>query len=106
MEMNTRIQVEHTISEELTKIDLIKEQINIAKGKKLSVKQKQICFEGHVFEFRINAEDPNVNFMPCPGKLNYYIPPGGPNVRLDGACYSGYFISPYYVINHNLLHLL
>jgi acetyl-CoA carboxylase, biotin carboxylase subunit len=96
MEMNTRIQVEHTITEELTQIDIVKEQINIALGKKLSVKQKEINFQGHVFEFRINAEDPNVNFMPSPGKLNYYIPPGGPNIRLDSACYSGYVITPYY----------
>ncbi|EKE21518.1 MAG: hypothetical protein ACD_7C00207G0001 [uncultured bacterium] len=96
MEMNTRIQVEHTITEELARFDLVKEQINIAQGKKLSVKQKEIKFEGHVFEFRINAEDPHVDFMPSPGKLNYYIPPGGPNVRLDSACYSGYVIPPNY----------
>ncbi len=96
MEMNTRIQVEHTITEELTKIDIVKEQINIAQDKKLSFKQKEINFQGHVFEFRINAEDPNVNFMSSPGKLNYYIPPGGPNVRLDSACYSGYVITPHY----------
>jgi len=96
MEMNTRIQVEHTVSEELTNTDIVKEQIKIAQGKKLSFKQKEINFQGHVFEFRINAEDPNVNFIPSPGKLNYYIPPGGPNVRIDSACYSGYVISQYY----------
>lgn len=96
MEMNTRIQVEHTITEELTRVDIVKEQINIAKDKKLSVKQKEINFQGHVFEFRINAEDPHNNFTPSPGKLNYYIPPGGPNVRLDSACYSGYIIPPHY----------
>lgn len=96
MEMNTRIQVEHTVTEELTKFDIVKEQINIAQDKKLSIKQKEINFQGHVFEFRINAEDPHVNFTPSPGKLNYYIPPGGPNVRLDSACYSGYIIPPHY----------
>ena len=96
MEMNTRIQVEHTISEELTNIDIVKEQIKIAMGKRLSCKQKEIEFVGHVFEFRINAEDPSNNFQPSPGKLKYYIPPGGPNVRLDSACYSGYVIPPYY----------
>jgi acetyl-CoA carboxylase biotin carboxylase subunit len=96
MEMNTRIQVEHTISEELTGFDIVKEQILIAMGKKLSKKQKEIEFKGHIFEFRINAEDPENNFMPSPGKLNYYIPPGGPNVRLDSQCYAGYQIPPYY----------
>ncbi|NGX44083.1 MAG: Biotin carboxylase [Candidatus Anoxychlamydiales bacterium] len=96
MEMNTRIQVEHTISEELTNVDLVKEQIKVAMGKRLSFKQKEIEFRGHVFEFRINAEDPSNNFQPSPGKLKYYIPPGGPNVRLDSACYSGYVIPPYY----------
>ncbi|MBN2479519.1 MAG: acetyl-CoA carboxylase biotin carboxylase subunit [Parachlamydiales bacterium] len=96
MEMNTRIQVEHTVSEELTGVDLVKEQIKIARGEKLTIKQKDIDFERHVFEFRINAEDPKNNFCPSPGKLNYYIPPGGPNVRLDSACYSGYVIPPNY----------
>ncbi|NGX63850.1 MAG: Biotin carboxylase [Candidatus Anoxychlamydiales bacterium] len=96
MEMNTRIQVEHTISEELTGVDIVKEQIKVAMGKNLSFKQKEIKFAGHVFEFRINAEDPSNDFMPSPGRLKYYIPPGGPNVRLDSACYSGYVIPPYY----------
>lgn len=96
MEMNTRIQVEHTVSEELTGIDLVKEQIKIAMGEKLSFKQKDITFRGHVFEFRINAEDPANNFAPSPGKVDYYFVPGGPNVRLDSACYAGYYISPYY----------
>ena len=96
MEMNTRIQVEHTVTEVLTNVDLVKEQIKIAQGKKLSFKQKEIKFDGHVFEFRINAEDPSNNFLPSPGKLKYYIPPGGPNVRLDSACYSGYVIPPHY----------
>lgn len=96
MEVNTRIQVEHTVSEELTGIDLIKEQIKLAMGEKLPYKQKNIRFEGHIFEFRINAENPAQNFMPSPGLLEYYIPPGGPNVRVDSACYSGYRIPPYY----------
>ena len=96
MEMNTRIQVEHTISEMLTGIDLVKAQIKVAMGKKLTFKQNKIHFDGHVFEFRINAEDPSNDFMPSPGVLKYYIPPGGPNVRLDSACYSGYEIPPYY----------
>lgn len=96
MEMNTRIQVEHTVSEMLTGIDLVKAQIKVAMGKKLTFKQNKIHFDGHVFEFRINAEDPSNDFMPSPGVLKYYIPPGGPNVRLDSACYSGYEIPPYY----------
>jgi len=96
MEMNTRIQVEHTVTEELTGIDLAKLQINIARGEKLPFKQKQIEKKGHVIQFRINAEDPALNFAPRPGTLEYYIPPGGPHVRLDSACYSGYKIPPHY----------
>jgi acetyl-CoA carboxylase, biotin carboxylase subunit len=96
MEVNTRIQVEHTVSEELTGIDLVKEQIRVAMGEKLNYKQKDIHFDKHVFEFRINAEDPNNNFGPSPGKLKYYLTPGGPHVRLDSSCYSGYNIPPYY----------
>lgn len=96
MEMNTRIQVEHTVTEEITGIDLVKEQIRIAEGKKLSYRQKDVIFKGHVFEFRINAEDPENNFAPSPGKLDYYLVPGGPNVRVDSGCYSGGSISPYY----------
>lgn len=96
MEMNTRIQVEHTITEELTGIDLIKEQIRIAQGEEISVKQKNVTFNGHIMQFRINAENPSMNFAPSPGELEYYLPPGGPNVRIDSACYSGYKIPPYY----------
>lgn len=96
MEVNTRIQVEHTITEELTGIDLAKEMINIAQGKKLSFRQKDVTMKGHVIQFRINAEDPTKNFAPCPGHLEYYIPPGGPHVRIDSACYSGYKIPPNY----------
>lgn len=96
MEVNTRIQVEHTVTEELTGIDLVKEQIKIALGEKLPYRQKDITFKGHVFEFRINAEDPAHNFAPSPGQLEHYIPPGGPHVRVDSACYSGYRIPPNY----------
>ncbi len=96
MEVNTRIQVEHTVTEELTGIDLVKEQIKIAMGEKLKVKQKDIQFTGHVIQCRINAEDPSKNFAPSPGHLEYYIPPGGPHVRIDSACYSGYKIPPNY----------
>ncbi len=96
MEVNTRIQVEHTITEELTGIDLVKEQIKIAMGEKLKYKQKDIQFKGHVIQLRINAENPANHFAPSPGHLEYYIPPGGPHVRIDSACYSGYRIPPNY----------
>lgn len=96
MEVNTRIQVEHTVTEELTGIDLVKEQIKVARGDKLLLKQKNIRMEGHIFEFRINAENPSNGFAPAPGLLDYYIPPGGPHVRVDSACYSGYRIPPFY----------
>ncbi len=96
MEVNTRVQVEHTVTEELTGIDLVREQIRVAMGEKLSFQQKDITFKGHVIQFRINAENPKTNFSPCPGKLEYYLPPGGPHVRVDSACYSGYHVPPYY----------
>ncbi len=96
MEVNTRIQVEHTVSEELTGVDLVVEQLRIAQGKKLSYKQSDINFTGHVIQFRINAENPATNFSPSPGKLEYYLPPGGPHVRVDSSCYSGYTIPPNY----------
>jgi acetyl-CoA carboxylase biotin carboxylase subunit len=96
MEVNTRIQVEHTITEELTGIDLVKEQIRIAKGEKLRFRQKDIVFNGHIIQCRINAENPANQFAPSPGLLKYYIPPGGPSVRIDSACYSGYRIPPFY----------
>ncbi len=96
MEVNTRIQVEHTITEELTGIDLVKEQIRIAMGEKLSFKQKDVEFKGHVMQFRVNAENPHANFAPSPGLLEYYIPSGGPHVRVDSACYAGYRIPPNY----------
>ena len=96
MEVNTRIQVEHTVTEELTGIDLAREQINIAKGEKLSFRQKDVQYTGHVIQCRINAEDPQHNFAPSPGVIEYFVPPGGPHVRLDSACYSGYKIPPHY----------
>lgn len=96
MEVNTRIQVEHTVTEELTGIDLVKQQIRVAMGEKLPFRQSDIRFEGHVMQFRINAEDPKRNFAPSPGRLEYYLPPGGPHVRVDSACYSGYQIPPNY----------
>lgn len=96
MEVNTRIQVEHTVTEELTGVDLVVEQLRIAQGAKLQYKQKDIDLKGHVIQFRINAENPLQNFAPSPGKLEYYLPPGGPHVRVDSACYSGYTIPPNY----------
>lgn len=96
MEVNTRVQVEHTVTEELTGIDLVQYQIKIARGEKLNLKQKEIEFKGHVFEFRINAENPSQAFAPSPGLLEHYIPPGGPHVRIDSACYGGYRIPPNY----------
>lgn len=96
MEVNTRIQVEHTVTEELTGVDLVREQLRIAMGEKLQYDQKSITFKGHVIQFRINAENPSENFAPSPGRLEYYLPPGGPHVRVDSACYSGYQIPPNY----------
>lgn len=96
MEVNTRIQVEHTVTEELTGIDLVQQQIRVARGEKLAFRQKDIEWKGHVFEFRINAENPFHQFSPSPGLLEHYIPPGGPHVRVDSACYNGYRIPPHY----------
>ncbi len=96
MEMNTRIQVEHPVTEMVTGVDLIKAQLRIAQGEKLWFKQDDISFKGHSIEFRINAEDPEKNFAPCPGKIDGYIAPGGPGVRVDSHCYTGYSVPPYY----------
>ena len=96
MEMNTRIQVEHPITEMRTGIDIVKEQIKIAGGEKLKFKQKEIEFKGHSIECRINAENPNKNFMPCPGKITGINLPGGNGIRIDTAIYEGYTIPPYY----------
>lgn len=96
MEMNTRIQVEHTVSEEITGVDLIKEQIKVAAGEKLSFSQKDIKIQGHSIECRINAEDPENNFLPSVGTLETYITSGGVGVRVDSHSYQGYEIPPHY----------
>lgn len=96
MEMNTRIQVEHPVTEMVTGIDLIKEQIHIANNQPLSIKQEDVILEGWSIECRINAEDPFKNFLPSPGKIDMYLPPGGLGVRIDSAAYPGYSITPYY----------
>ena len=96
MEMNTRIQVEHPVTEMVSGIDLIRAQILIASGEKLSLKQEDVKLKGHAIEFRINAEDPDKNFIPSPGKIDGYIAPGGLGVRVDSHCYTGYEIPPYY----------
>ena len=96
MEMNTRIQVEHPVTEWVTGIDLIKAQIRIADGEKLKWKQEDIQITGHAIECRINAEDPSKNFRPCPGRITDMYLPGGKGVRIDSAIYSGCEVSPYY----------
>lgn len=96
MEMNTRIQVEHPITEEICEVDLIKLQILIAAGEKIPFRQQDINIKGHAIECRINAEDPDNNFMPSVGQIDFYYPPGGPNVRLDTHIYGGYTIPPFY----------
>ena len=96
MEMNTRIQVEHPITEMRTGIDIVKEQIKIAAGEKLKLKQKDIKFNGHSIECRINAENPEKNFRPCPGTITGLYLPGGNGIRIDTAIYAGYTIPPTY----------
>ena len=96
MEMNTRVQVEHPVTEMVTGIDIIKEQIKIASGEKLTIKQKDVKVNGHSMEARINAENPDKNFMPCPGTITGLHIPGGNGVRVDTAIYSGYTIPPTY----------
>ncbi|RST59385.1 acetyl-CoA carboxylase biotin carboxylase subunit [Siminovitchia terrae] len=96
MEMNTRIQVEHPVTEMVTGIDLIKEQIYVASGGELSVKQEEVGFNGWSIECRINAENPEKGFMPSAGKIEMYLPPGGMGVRVDSGVYPGYTIPPYY----------
>ncbi len=97
MEMNTRVQVEHPVTEMITGIDIIKEQVRIADGKELSVKQENISIQGHAIECRINAENPERNFAPCPGLIDYLLlPSGGLGIRVDTAVYEGYEIPPYY----------
>ncbi len=96
MEMNTRLQVEHPVTEVITGIDLVKAQIRIAVGEKLKWSQSDIEFKGHAIECRINAEDPDREFLPSPGKIETLIWPGGPGVRVDSHAYAGYHIPPYY----------
>jgi acetyl-CoA carboxylase, biotin carboxylase subunit len=96
IEMNTRIQVEHPVTEMLTGVDLVKEQILVASGEPLSLAQKDVPFVGHAMEFRINAEDPDQDFMPSPGEITSLEVPGGPGVRVDSAIYQGYTIPPFY----------
>ncbi|MCQ6520085.1 MULTISPECIES: acetyl-CoA carboxylase biotin carboxylase subunit [Bacillus] len=96
MEMNTRIQVEHPVTEMVTGVDLIKEQILVASGEKLSLQQEEVQFNGWAIECRINAENPAKKFMPSPGKVEMYLPPGGFGIRVDSAVYPGYSIPPFY----------
>jgi acetyl-CoA carboxylase biotin carboxylase subunit len=96
MEMNTRIQVEHPVTEMVTGIDLIAEQLRIAGGAPISVRQEEIRMCGHAIECRINAEDPRHNFRPAPGRITGWLPPGGPGVRVDSHVYTGYEIPPFY----------
>jgi acetyl-CoA carboxylase biotin carboxylase subunit len=96
MEMNTRIQVEHPVTEMVTGLDLIAEQIKVAQGDALTFRQADIQLRGHAIECRINAEDPEFNFRPNPGRISGYLAPGGPGVRMDSHCYTDYEIPPYY----------
>jgi acetyl-CoA carboxylase biotin carboxylase subunit len=106
IEVNARIQVEHTVTELVTGIDLIQEQIRLASGEELGYSQEDVRFSGHAIECRINAEDPSRDFMPSPGLVESFVPPGGPGVRVDSHCYSGYRIPPNYdsMIGKLLVH--
>ena len=111
IEMNTRLQVEHPITEAITGIDLVEEQIRVASTGRLSFRQQDVRFQGHAIEVRINAEDPRT-FAPSPGLISFYHPPGGPGVRVDSAIYSGYRVPPYYdsligklIVRHNTREL-
>jgi acetyl-CoA carboxylase biotin carboxylase subunit len=96
MEMNARIQVEHPVSEMITGVDLIQEQIKVAAGEPLSVEQDDVVLSGHSIECRVNAEDPDRDFAPAAGRLDVYVPPGGPWTRVDSHCYPGWTIAPFY----------
>lgn len=96
MEMNTRIQVEHPITELVTGIDIVKQQLGVAQGEPLSLTQEDVRMQGHAIECRINAENPDLNFRPSPGRITALYTPGGPGVRIDSAVYAGYTIPPYY----------
>ena len=95
IEMNTRVQVEHPVTEMITGFDIVKEQLRIANGEPLSSVQKEIKFQGHAFECRINAENA-ATFLPSPGKVNLFHAPGGPGIRVDSHLYSGYSVPPFY----------
>ena len=96
MEMNTRVQVEHCVTEMISRIDIVREQILVASGEKLGYTQDDVKLKGHAIECRINAEDPDNDFMPCPGKIDGYLAPGGFGIRVDSHVYPGYSIPPYY----------
>lgn len=96
MEMNTRVQVEHTITEQITGVDIVREQLRIAAGLALSFRQEDIQYRGFAMQFRINAEDPKNDFLPSFGRITHYYAPGGPGVRVDTAIYTGYEVPPYY----------
>ena len=96
MEMNTRIQVEHPVTEAVTGVDLVKAQIKIAHSNKLDIKQADVEFRGHAMEFRINAEDSTKNFSPCPGRVELFLPPGGKGIRNDSFIYPGFYVPPFY----------
>ncbi len=96
LEMNTRIQVEHPVSEMVTGIDLVQEQIRVARGEVLRFRQQDVVFRGHALECRINAEVPHEGFRPSPGRISTWSPPQGPNIRVDSHCHSGYAVPPYY----------
>lgn len=96
IEMNPRIQVEHTVTEQITAIDIVRNQISIAAGKPLDIRQEDVTLQGHAIQCRINAEDPRNNFRPCTGTVTAYLSPGGIGVRIDGAVYKDYTIPPYY----------
>jgi acetyl-CoA carboxylase biotin carboxylase subunit len=96
LEMNTRIQVEHPVTEMITGTDLVAQQLLIARGEPLPYKQSDIGFTGHAIECRINAESPQHDFQPCPGRINIWRPPEGTGIRVDSHCYPGYFVPPYY----------
>jgi len=106
IEVNARVQVEHTVTEMMTGIDIIQQQIRIASGEVLSIRQKDVQPRGHTIECRINAEDPDRDFQPSPGLIKTFVPPGGPGVRVDSHCYSGYRVPPHYdsMIGKLLVH--
>jgi acetyl-CoA carboxylase biotin carboxylase subunit len=96
LEMNTRIQVEHPVSEMVSGIDLVQEQLRVARGEKLRFSQQDVIFRGHAIECRINAEIPSEGFRPSPGRITEWSAPEGPNIRVDSHCYTGYVVPPYY----------